>query len=231
MHDIREHESGTGHDRAPEPAGAGLRGLVRANIATVAFEVLLPMAVFYGLRALGVDQWWALMAGIVVAVPPVVVGIVRRRRLDLTAAFTLSIMLFSVVIGLLTDDPRALVVREGWIGLLLGLLGAWILVTVVVGRPALMVLGNSIATAKAGPEGARKWAGRYDAEPRFRHAIRVLSVVWGTALVLDTAVHVALVYLLPIDLVAIVSNVQWWVVLAALLSFHVWYIRKEQIGA
>ncbi len=59
----------------------------------------------------------------------------------------------------------------------------------------------------------------------------MLSVVWGTALVLDTAVHVALVYLLPIDLVAIVSNVQWWVVLAALLTFHVWYIRKEQIGA
>jgi hypothetical protein len=49
--------------------------------------------------------------------------------------------------------------------------------------------------------------------------------------VLDTAVHVALVYLLPIDLVAIVSNVQWWVVLAALLTFHVWYLRKEGIGA
>jgi hypothetical protein len=228
VHDIRENETGTAQ---AEPAGPGLRGLVRANIATVAFEVLLPMAVFYGLRAVGVDQWWALMAGIVVAVPSVVVGIVRRRRIDLTAAFTLSIMLFSIVIGLLTDDPRALVVREGWIGLLLGLLGAWMLVTVVVGKPALMVLGNSIAVAKSGPEGARKWAGRWDAEPRFRHAIRVLSVVWGTVLVLDTAVHVALVYLLPIDLVAIVSNVQWWVVLAALLTFHVRYLRKEQIGA
>jgi hypothetical protein len=226
VNDIHERPS-----HAAAPQGGGLNGLVRANIATVVFEVLLPMAVFYGLRAVGVDQWWALMAGIVVAVPPVVVGIVRRRRIDLTAAFTLSIMVFSIVIGLLTDDPRALVVREGWIGLLLGLLGAWILVTVWVGKPALMVLGNTIAVAKSGPEGARKWAGRYDAEPRFRHAIRVLSVVWGVALVIDTAVHVALVYLLPIDLVAIVSNVQWWVVLAALLTFHVWYIRKEGIGA
>jgi hypothetical protein len=225
MNDIREHETG------PTQGGTGLDGLIRANIATVVFEVLLPMAVFYGLRAVGVDQWWALMAGIVVAVPWVVVGIVRRRRVDLTAAFTLSVMAFGVAIGLLTDDPRALVVREGWIGLLLGLLGAWILVTVWVGKPALMVLGNTIAVAKSGPEGARKWAGRYDVEPRFRHAIRVLSVVWGTVLVLDTVVHVALVYLLPIDLVAIVSNVQWWVVLAALLTFHVWYLRKEQIGA
>jgi hypothetical protein len=229
MNDIAEHE--TGSTQGGTQQGSGLNGLIRANIATVVFEVLLPMAVFYGLRAVGVDQWWALMAAIVVAVPPVVVGIVRRRRIDLTAAFTLSIMLFSIVIGLLTDDPRALVVREGWIGLLLGLLGAWILVTVWVGKPALMVLGNTIAVAKAGPEGARKWAGRYDVEPRFRHAIKVLSLVWGSVLVLDTAVHVALVYLLPIDLVAIVSNVQWWVVLAALLTFHVWYLRKEGIGA
>jgi hypothetical protein len=38
---------------APE---AGLRRMIRANVLTVVFEVVVPMVLFYGLRAAGVSQ-------------------------------------------------------------------------------------------------------------------------------------------------------------------------------
>jgi hypothetical protein len=33
----------------------GLRRLIRANVMTVVFEVIVPMVLFYGLRAAGVS--------------------------------------------------------------------------------------------------------------------------------------------------------------------------------
>jgi hypothetical protein len=75
----------TGEKPAPD---AGLRRVVRANVITVVFEVIVPMVLFYGLRAAGVSQWWALMAGVLVAAPYVGWTVARNRRVDLVALFT-----------------------------------------------------------------------------------------------------------------------------------------------
>lgn len=66
----------------------GLRRLIRANVMLVVFEVIVPMALFYGLRAAGVSPRWALMAGVLVAAPYVVWTVVRDRRVDLIALVT-----------------------------------------------------------------------------------------------------------------------------------------------
>jgi hypothetical protein len=79
----------TGETPAPD---AGLRRVVRANVITVVFEVIVPMVLFYGLRAAGVSQWWALMAGVLVAAPYVGWTVARNRRVDLVALFTLSVL-------------------------------------------------------------------------------------------------------------------------------------------
>src|SRR5689334_24465909 len=69
----------TGEKPAPD---AGVRRVVRANAITVVFEVIVPMVLFYGLRAAGVSQWWALMAGVLVAAPYVGWTVARNRRVD-----------------------------------------------------------------------------------------------------------------------------------------------------
>jgi hypothetical protein len=40
-----------------------------------------------------------------------------------------------------------------------------------------------------------------------------------------------LVYTLPIDLIALVTNVAWFGALALLIAWHVWYLRKENLDA
>ncbi|GAB2817145.1 hypothetical protein GCM10027176_22220 [Actinoallomurus bryophytorum] len=209
----------------------GLRRLIRANVVTVVFEVVVPMVLFYGLRAAGVSQWWALMAGVLVAAPYVLWTIVRDRRVDLIAMVTLSVLVLSVVLGLLSDNPRTLAIREGWTAALGGLFGAWMLVTVFVGRPAQLTMGRAIAEVKRGAEGAAAWAARWDTDPRFRRGLRVNTAVWGAVLLASAVVHVALVYTLPIDLISGVTTAVWFATLACLVCWHVWYLRKEDLDA
>jgi hypothetical protein len=210
---------------------AGLRRLIRANVLTVVFEVVVPMALFYGLRAAGVSQWWALMAGVLVAAPYVVWTIVRSRKVDLVALVTLSVLVLSVVLGLLSDDPRTLVIREGWTAALGGVFGAWMLVSVFVGRPAQLTLGRTIAEVKRGAEGADAWAGRWDTDARFRRGLRINTAVWGAVLLAGAVLHIVLVYTLPIDLIALVTNVTWFGALAVLIGWHLWYLKKENLDA
>jgi asparagine N-glycosylation enzyme membrane subunit Stt3 len=217
-------------DEKPVP-DAGLRRVVRANLMTVVFEVIVPMVLFYGLRAAGVSQWWALMAGVLVAAPYVVWTVVRKRRIDLIALVTLSVLVLSVVLGLLSDDPRTLVIREGWTAALGGLFGTWMLVTIFVGRPAQLTLGRTIAEVKRGAEGAAAWAARWDTDARFRRGLRIDTAAWGAVLLANAVVHVVLVYTLPIDLISLVTTVVWLGALACLIAWHVWYIRKEHLDA
>jgi hypothetical protein len=209
----------------------GLRRVVRANVMTVVFEVVVPMVLFYGLRAAGVSQWWALMAGVVVAAPYVVWTVIRNRRVDLIALVALSVMVLSIVLGLLSDDPRTLAIREGWTAALGGLFGAWMLVTVFVGRPAQLTLGRTIAEVKRGAEGAAAWAARWDTDARFRRGLRINTAAWGAVLLANAVVHVVLVYTLPIDLIALVTNVAWFGALGCLIAWHIWYLRKENLDA
>ncbi|HEX3786574.1 MAG TPA: VC0807 family protein [Pseudonocardiaceae bacterium] len=209
----------------------GLRRVIRANVLTVVFEVVVPMALFYGLRAAGVSQWWALMAGILVAAPYTVWTMVRKRKVDLTALVTLSVLVLSVVLGLLSDDPRTLAIREGWTAALGGLFGIWMLVTVFVGRPAQLTLGRTIAEIKRGAEGAAAWVARWDTDARFRRGMRINTAAWGAVLLTSAVAHVVLVYTLPIDLISLVTNVQWFAMLACLIAWHVWYINKEHLDA
>ncbi|MCO5997866.1 VC0807 family protein [Actinoallomurus rhizosphaericola] len=217
-------------DERPVP-DAGLRRVVRANVMTVVFEVVVPMALFYGLRAVGVSQWWALMAGVLVAAPYVVWTVVRDRRVDLLALVAVSVMVLSVVLGLLSDDPRALAIREGWTAALGGLFGAWMLVTVFIGRPAQLTLGRAIAEIKRGAEGAAAWADRWNTDARFRRGLRIDTAAWGAVLLANAIVHIVLVYTLPIDLISLVTTVAWFAAMAGLIAWHVWYIRRENLEA
>lgn len=217
--------------REKPAADAGLRRVIRANVLTVVFEVIVPMVLFYGLRAAGVSQWWALMAGVLVAAPYVGWTVARSRRIDLVAVFTLSVLALSVVLGLLSDDPRTLAIREGWTAALGGLFGLWMLITIVAGKPAQLVLGRAIAEVKRGVEGAAAWAARWDTDARFRRGLRIDTAVWGAVLLANAVLHVVLVYALPIDLISLVTTVEWFASLACLITWHVWYIRKENLDA
>jgi hypothetical protein len=109
--------------------------------------------------------------------------------------------------------------------------GVWMLMTVFFRQPFFLHAEVSIARTKKGDAGAREWEARWEAEPRMRHGLRLLTTVFGAGLVLDAVVRVTLAYTLPIDEINAVTTVQWIVVLGGLVSFMTWYTRRHDLRA
>ncbi|OLR90053.1 VC0807 family protein [Actinokineospora bangkokensis] len=174
-------------------AASGARTLL-----TLGLDVVAPLAVFYGARALGLDPWLALVLGVLAPAGAIALTWARDRHLDTTAVFVIAAMALSLVIALFTGDPRALLARESWVT---GAIGAWMLVSMALRRPFLLDIAIKIS-----PPGT---AARYDAlwtgDPVFHRWMVGACWAWGLAFVLDAAGRVVMAYTLPVDSVPLLG--------------------------
>ncbi|WP_378740180.1 VC0807 family protein [Nocardia brasiliensis] len=208
-------------DRTPEQKRAAVR---RHLLRQLTLELVIPLGGYYALRAAGVNPWLALIAPALLIGGLLAYHAIRQRRLDTIALFTLTMIVIGTVLTLVTGDPRTLLVRDSWI---FGVIGLWILATLLTQRPFMRTASRAIVTAKVGEEGYRQWDARWDNDSRFRNHLRVLTAVWGTAFAADALVRVLLAYTLPIDSIPLVSTLQWLAVLVAVLIFHNIYVTKH----
>jgi hypothetical protein len=194
----------------------------RAVVINLAINVVAPLALFYGLRAAGVDQWLALMLG---AIPPTVhavYGVVVRRKIDALALFTLSILGLSVATSFVTGSPRFLLAKDGW---MTAVAGAWILIT-LVRTPFLQQFLLSFTTGEQHQRFVLSWRD----SSTYRHVMRMATVMWGVGLVLDAGVRFVLAYALPVDQVPLISTLQYFVVYAALEFGSRFYLRRKSVA-
>jgi hypothetical protein len=216
----------------PIKADAPVKTMNRTTLLIQLFvDFGLPLIVFYGLRAAGVDQWWSLLLSGVVPVIAVIVKFARTRTVDFLALFVLSVVALSLGVSAMTGDARTMLIRDAWGGLLGGLIAVWLLGSVWIGRPALMYIYRSFVLAKVGPEGLHTWESKWDTDRDFRHGLRVLNFVWGCAGLLNVVVTLAAAYLLPLDLATGVLNVAWPIIVAPTLIFHLYYTKKWDLRA
>lgn len=164
-------------------------------------NVILPLGLFYGLRILGVDQWWALMvAGII---PLFAVGhqLVTTGRIDKLGIFVVFSMIVGTAVSLIDGDPRALLARESWGTAVIGIGFLWSL------RGSTPPVLFTVAKPFLGPDVAASWDVLWVEDARFRKGIRVVTLFWGVAFLLDSGLRVVLAYTLPIDIVPVLSVV------------------------
>ena len=202
--------------------------LRRQLTVQVLMDVVAPFAVYYLLRWAGASVLWsALLGGAVPAVRTLAVA-VRRRRIEVAGLVMLTLFVASGLVSIVTGDVRLIFAKDGW---LTGALGLWVIASLFMARPFLLHLGRTIATVRKGEEGAAAWEQRWHAEPGFRFHLRLVSVVVGVVLLLDAVVRVLIAYTLPVDDLALATNVQYVVMLAGLLSWFFWYIDRHDLRA
>ncbi|MFD6161408.1 VC0807 family protein [Nocardia sp. NPDC060256] len=212
-------------ERTPEQKRAAVR---RHLLRQLIVDLVVPLGGYYALRAAGVNPWLALIAPSLLIAGIVAYHAIRERRVEAFALFTLSMIVVGTLMTLVTGDPRTLLVRDSWI---FGVLGLWMLGSLLTQRPFMRTASRALVTAKIGEEGYRQWDARWDNDSRFRSSLRVLTAVWGTAFTLDALVRVLLAYTLPIDAIPLVSTLQWLVVLGAVIVFHNIYVTKRGLKA
>jgi hypothetical protein len=173
--------------------------MTRDRLRFLVFDIATPLALYYGLRALGASNVTALLVGTVPGLISAAVSIARRRRTDLLGVAVIVSMLGSAVVAVLGGDARVLLVRNAWISLPFAGITLW---SLRHPQPLCYTFTRAIMPRRAAVMD-RLW----DENPRFRHAWRSITVIWGITSVLDAVIRVVAAYTLPIPVVPAVDPV------------------------
>jgi hypothetical protein len=190
----------------------------RLLLRGLAWDIGLPLVAFYGLHLAGASDWVALLTASGAAAARLVWGAVRDRRLNPFAAVMLVVFGVGVALALIGGDPRFLLLKDS---VTTAAVGLTFLGTTLFGRPLTFAAMQSF-----NPGRAAELAERYAGDPRVRHGYRLTSGVWGVGLLVEAAVRVPLIYLLPVSVMVAVSQAMMIVAFVLLIGWTSWYSRR-----
>lgn len=153
-----------------------------------------------------------------------IITFARHRRFDVFGLFMLSSLVLSIGIVLLGGDKKFILVKES---LLTGFIGLGFLASLLLPRPIMFYF--SLHFAAGNNETARQqFVARWQ-YPYFRYVIRLMTVVWGLALLVEAALRIALVFVIDkTEVFLAISPFVQYGILGATIAWTVWYSRHAQ---
>ncbi|GAA3072356.1 hypothetical protein FHS39_004186 [Streptomyces olivoverticillatus] len=171
-----------------------------ALLVPLSVNILLPLAMYYMLRAQGITQWAALLLSSALPAAHALVTAVVRRRAAFFDLFVVGLLLVSAGTSLISGDPRVLLLKDAALPAALGL---WILGSLFFSRPFAFHFGDQLRGSSGAGAAERAWRER----PEFREALRGLTVLWGCVQLLDATLSTVMALALPVDVVPVVGRV------------------------
>jgi hypothetical protein len=201
------------------PAGKPTPGGHWRSVATiVVFDAAGPYLAYSQLTAHGFRPATALVLSGILPAFGVVLGVVRKHRVDVIGILVLAGIAVGTVLGLLTGSARA-VLLEGSVPT--ALTGAAFLGSLLTRRPLIFRLATEFGGGEDSPRGqemAARWA-----EPAFRHVISVITAIWGLGYLAEAAARVIVVESASASTALLISKVLPWVVTGLLLAWTFGY--------
>jgi hypothetical protein len=206
--------------RRPAAALAWLRAHGPGAAVEIVVNLALPLAIFQSARA-HIGDTRALMAA---AAPPLawtVSELAWRRRLDALSIIVLAGLALSLIGFAGGGGPRLLQLRER---LVMPVIGLVFLGSAAIGRPLIYQLARARIKRSAEEAG---WFEALRDHPAFRHAMMVMTLAWGAALVIEPAIAAGLVFILPVPVYMVISPVLGYGAFVALTAWTWWYARRR----
>lgn len=151
-------------------------------------DIAPPLVGYYGLRALGVSEYLALLTATVLAGIKVGYDAIRARRLDPFAGYLMLNFGLSLAVGLATHDARMLMVGDTLVG---GVGALVFLGSCVIGKPLTQVVAERVQLDNGSPE---------PGEAAFKHRVHVLlSAIWGVGLLVGMFVSLGIIFSFSVD--------------------------------
>ncbi|MEN4473758.1 VC0807 family protein [Mycolicibacterium cosmeticum] len=151
-------------------------------------DIAPPLVGYYGLRALGVSEYLALLTATVLAGIKVGYDAIRARRLDPFAGYLMLNFGLSLAVGLATHDARMLMVGDTLVG---GVGALVFLGSCVIGKPLTQVVAERVQLDDGSPE---------PGEAAFKHRVHVLlSAIWGVGLLIGMFVSLGIIFSFSVD--------------------------------
>jgi hypothetical protein len=197
-------------------------GRLRSIAMIAIFDIGGPLLAYHLLQSNGVGTVPALVLSGVFPAIGVIIGIIRHRRVDAVGVLVLAGIVVGAVLGLVSHNPK-LVLDEGSVST--GVFGLICLGSLATDKPMMY----RFALEFMGPDTER---GREFADLRqyreFRRAFVVITVVWGTAYLVEAAARVVIVQNTSAGNALAVSKVLPYAVAAALIAWTVGYGRLQK---
>jgi hypothetical protein len=193
------------------------------DLAMIAvFDIAGPLVAYSLLRSAGLSAVTALVLSGIFPALGVIVGLIRHRRVDTIGVLVLAGIAVGTVLGLLSGDPRLVLIEGSVPTAVFGLLclGSLWARRPLIYRFAIEFIG---ADTPKGRDFASLW--RY---PGFRHVFRMFTVVWGVTYLAEAAVRVIIVETTSTGTALTVSKVMPYVVCAALIAWMFAYGRHAR---
>jgi hypothetical protein len=186
------------------------------------FDIAGPLVAYSLLRSAGLSTVTALVLSGAFPALGVAAGLIRHRRVDTIGVLVLAGIAVGTVLGLLSGDPRIVLVEGSVPTAVFGLLclGSLWASRPLIYRFAIEFIG---ADTPKGRDFASLW--RY---PGFRHVFRLFTVVWGVTYLAEAAARVIIVETTSTGTALTVSKVMPYVVAAALVAWMIAYGRHAR---
>lgn len=161
------------------------RAILRNIGQSVFINALCPFLLFRALQPhFPPDSVTPLLAAAVFPVIGLIVGFARLRRLDAIAALSMIGLIIHIVVTLLAKNIVTALILRSLDGLLIG---AALVISVLVGRPLILLLVRQVVAA-----GHAEHARLGELLAREPRAFSRLTWVWGVTLMVMSSVHVLL---------------------------------------
>ena len=188
----------------------------------VVFDIAGPLVAYSLLRSAGLSAVTALVLSGAFPALGVIVSLIRHRRADTIGVLVLAGIAVGTVVGLLSGDPR-LVLVEGSVPT--AVFGFLCLGSLWARRPLIYRFAVEFMGADT-PKG-RDFASLWQ-YPGFRHAFRLYTVVWGVAYLAEAAARVIIVETTSTSTALTVSKVMPYVVAAGIIAWMIAHGRRAR---
>lgn len=189
---------------------------------SILINVIIPFLIFWALKQYTTaSDYLALVISGVPSLLDSIVGIIRRRRIDLLAGLNLSALVVTIIITTLGGSPKIYLVRESFFTVAIGLA---YLISLPFPRPLAFYFSRYFATGNH-PENI-PWFDSLWQYPQFRKTMYVTTVVWGIGFLLEAAIRTILVFMLSIEQFLLISPFVFYGFLGGILLWTFLYSQQ-----
>jgi hypothetical protein len=194
--------------------------LIQGIVLSIVINGVIPVFV-YNLLLNYFSSFVSLLMATLIPLGDNLYNILKYRKADAFGLFMLTGFVFSLLAFLLGGDERLILLRESMVT---GLLGLIFIGSLFVAKPLIYYFGIRFsASDKDDMQG--KFAKNWEL-PYFRFVIRVMTVIWGIALLGEAIIKTVLVYKLSITGFLAISQFIFYGALGVAILFTIIY-RKH----
>jgi hypothetical protein len=162
---------------------------------------------------------WSLVLAGTLPVIGVLVDYLRWRTVDVVGVVVLSGIGLSIVLAVVTDDPKIVLLESAAIT---GAFGSACLVSLATRQPLIFYFGQAFYGGRHSAEGAEMEAD-FDRYGEARFFWRTVTLVWGLTHIALAAVLAAIVQASSTDTALTVNRTVPWILTGALIAWAVWW--------